>query len=47
MACLENSCTKCDFVELTNIPRNECPECDARVVTFSDEELDFEENDNE
>jgi DNA-directed RNA polymerase subunit RPC12/RpoP len=40
MACLEHSCTQCDWVAFDNSPPGpgaKCPKCGARVITFCDE----------
>ncbi len=42
MACLEHICTKCDWVTIDNDPHDDrtCPDCGARILTFSDEAAD-------
>ena len=37
MACMEHTCTECDFFTCNNRSMSSCPDCGARLISQFDE----------
>ena len=40
MACMDHSCTECEWRSIDNEDRDDCPKCGAPIVTIWDEEYE-------
>lgn len=42
MACMEHRCTQCDWFEMDNESHKICPKCGAKVISYFDEQNDYD-----